>query len=174
MPTKNFLSQEQLKKLQEAIQESNSPRVRERALILLLSNDGKTYQQISSFIGCSYRTVAYWCTHGDPNDIDSLKDGREKGNYRKATEEYNRLLMEAINKEPFEVGYDKKGWTGERLATYLAHKTGIELSGSSVRRILRDKNMIFSGRIKYRVTKKKTKKCSRVSLVLFHEIIPSY
>ncbi|MBD2247119.1 helix-turn-helix domain-containing protein [Nostoc sp. FACHB-888] len=36
----------------------------QRILILLLMDDGKTYQEISEFLGCGYRTVAYWlvCT----------------------------------------------------------------------------------------------------------------
>ncbi|HEY9829447.1 MAG TPA: IS630 family transposase, partial [Stenomitos sp.] len=65
--------------------ESNSPQVTERILMLLLMNDGKTYQEISDFIGCSYRSVAYWCVNGDADDLETLKDGRKKGNYRKAT-----------------------------------------------------------------------------------------
>ena len=154
MPTKNFLSQKQITKLQKAFQESRCHHLRKRALILLLLNDGKTYREISDFIGCSYRTVAHWCTHGDPNNLDSLKDGRENGNFRKATDEYINLLIEAVKKEPFEVGYDYGGWTGKRLATYLAQRTGIELSSSSVRRILRQKNMLISEKIKYRIKAK--------------------
>ncbi|TRU30839.1 MAG: helix-turn-helix domain-containing protein [Microcystis aeruginosa Ma_QC_B_20070730_S2] len=33
--------------------------IRERVLILLLLNDGKTQVQISKLIGCSLRTVSY-------------------------------------------------------------------------------------------------------------------
>ncbi len=55
--------------------------------MLLLMNDGKTEQKISEFVGCSYRSVAYWCVQVEPDNLDSLRDKREKGNYRKATEE---------------------------------------------------------------------------------------
>jgi hypothetical protein len=34
---------------------------------------------------------------------------------------------------------------GERLATYLAEQTGIELSGSQVRRILKRKSIVIFG-----------------------------
>ncbi len=61
MPATGFLNQEQTEKLQQAVRQGNCPRVREHALILLLQNDGKTYQEIQKFIGCGYRTVAYWC-----------------------------------------------------------------------------------------------------------------
>jgi transposase len=42
-------------------------------------NDGKKQREISEFIGCSLKTVAYWCVHGDPNNIESLEDRRKRG-----------------------------------------------------------------------------------------------
>lgn len=59
MPAKGFLNQEQKESLQTVVRSKDCPRLREHALILLLQNDGKTYQEIVDFIGCSYRTVAY-------------------------------------------------------------------------------------------------------------------
>lgn len=59
MPAKGFLNQEQREKLQQAVRQGNCPGLREHALILLLQNYGKTYQEIQKFIGCGYRTVAY-------------------------------------------------------------------------------------------------------------------
>ena len=44
MPSKNFLKPEQISNLQKALGESESPHIRERILILLLHNDGKTHQ----------------------------------------------------------------------------------------------------------------------------------
>jgi DNA-directed RNA polymerase specialized sigma24 family protein len=92
MPVKNFLSQEQKQRLQQALREEERPELRERVLMLLLMNEGKTYEQIARFIGCSQRTVAYWCVHGDADNLESLKDKRGIGNYRKATDEYIKLL----------------------------------------------------------------------------------
>lgn len=81
MPAKGCLNQEQKERLQTAVRAGNCPRLREHALILLLQNDGKTYQEIANFIGCGYRTVAYWCGHGDPDNLDSLREQRQQGNY---------------------------------------------------------------------------------------------
>ncbi|GCA96237.1 helix-turn-helix domain-containing protein, partial [Microcystis aeruginosa 11-30S32] len=47
-------------------------------------NDGKTQREIADFIGCSLKTVAPWCVHGDPNNLESLEDGRKNGNHKKA------------------------------------------------------------------------------------------
>ena len=53
-----------------------------------------------------------------------------EGNYQKATPEYVNKLMEVIDKDPEELGYEFGRWTAQRLATYLEGETGIKLSGS--------------------------------------------
>ncbi len=119
MPAKNCLSLEEKKNLQEAIKREEKPEVRERILMFLLLNDGKTYEQIAKFIGCSRRKVAYWCVHGDPSNLESLEDGRKQGKHQKATEEYINKLLEVVDKEPIELGYEFGRWTGKRLAEHL-------------------------------------------------------
>lgn len=140
---KNFLTPEQVNTLQQALKGSELPHVRERILILLLQNDGKPQHQIARFLGCSPRTVAYWCKHGDPDKLESLHNKREQEHYRKATPEYVELLLKTVDIEPAQLGYEFGRWTAERLATYLAQETGIPLSGSQVRRILKRKKFSY-------------------------------
>ncbi|MHC5772157.1 MAG: helix-turn-helix domain-containing protein [Nostoc sp.] len=111
-------------------------------MILLLMNDGKTYQEISKFLDIAYPTVAYWAVHGDPDNLGSFLDGKREGNFRKVTKEYEHLLLEIIAKEPLEYGYEFGRWTAARLATYLEKITGIKLSGSQVGRILERKKLV--------------------------------
>lgn len=143
MPAPGHLKRSQRENLLSELKNSNSPQLTQRILILLLMDDGKTYQEISDFLDCGYRTVAYWCVHGDPDNIESFHDKRENGNYRKATNEYIKLLMETIEKEPIELGYEFGRWSTARLATYLAEVTGIDLSGEQVRRILQKKKYAY-------------------------------
>ncbi|ACC84956.1 IS630-like element ISNpu2 family transposase [Nostoc punctiforme] len=142
-PAKNFLTTEQVSKLQQALKESELPHVRERILIILLQNDGKPQQETAKFLGCSRRTVAYWCMHGDPDDLETLHNKREYEHYRKATPEYIELLLKTVDQEPSDLGYDFGRWTAERLATYLTQKTGIDLSSSQLRRILKRKKYSY-------------------------------
>jgi transposase len=143
MPAKNHLSQEQKEQLLKTLKEHENSYVREKILILLLMNDGKTYQEISKFLGLAYPTVAYWAVHGDPDNIESFLDGRREGNFRKVTKEYENLLLEVIDQEPENYGYEFGRWTAARLATYLEEVTGIKLSGSQVRRILGRKKYVY-------------------------------
>ena len=145
MPAKGFLNLEQKERLQTLVRGNDCPRIREHALILLLQNDGKTYEEIAAFIGCGYRTVAHWCVQGDPDNLESLKDKRQQGNYRKATEQYIELLLETVERPPKELGYEFGRWTGERLSTYLEQQTGIKLSSKQISRILQKKTTFISG-----------------------------
>ncbi len=143
MPAKNHLTPEQAEKLQKALKQEENGDIRERILILLLLNDGKTQAQIAKFLGCSSNKVSYWCIQGDPDNLESLKDERMKGNHKKATDKYIEILLETIDKEPQELGYEFGRWTAKRLATYLEGITGIQLSGSQVRRILERKKYVY-------------------------------
>ncbi|NJO65781.1 MAG: IS630 family transposase [Richelia sp. RM2_1_2] len=143
MPAKNHLSQEQKERLLKTLKEHENSYVREKILILLLINDGKTYQEISDFLNIAYTTVAYWAVHGDPDNLNSFLDGRREGNFHKATKEYEDLLLEIVGKEPAEYGYEFGRWTSARLATYLEKITGIKLSGSQIRRILSRKKFVY-------------------------------
>lgn len=145
MPAKNHLTLEQVEKLQRALKKEENGAIRERILMLLLLNDGKTQAKIADFLGCSLNKVSYWCVHGDPENLESLKDERMKGNHTKVTDKYIEILLETIDKEPEELGYEFGRWTAQRLATYLELGTGIQLSGSQVRRILEKKSTFTSG-----------------------------
>ena len=140
---KNFLTPEQVTGLQQALKKSELPHVRERILIMLLQNDGRTQQEIARFLGCSPRCVAYWCMNGDPDNLESLHNKRDYEHYRKATAEYIELLLKTVSQEPSSLGYAFGRWTAERLATYLTEQTGIGLSSSQVRRILKRKKYSY-------------------------------
>ena len=78
------------------MKEDECPYFREHILIMLLANDGKTQSQIAEFIGCSLRTVSHWFIHGDPDNLESFRDGRGQGNNQKATPEYIDLLIDIV------------------------------------------------------------------------------
>ncbi len=143
MPAKNHLSPNQKQKLIKLLKESDENYVREKVLILLLINDGKTYGEISEFMEIAYTTVAYWSVHGDPDNLDSFLDKRSPGNFRKVTPEYEKTLIETIDKAPAEYGYEFGRWTAARLATYLEKVTGIKLSSSQISRILHKKKYVY-------------------------------
>ena len=143
MPAKNHLNSQQIEKLQNALKEEEKGNIREKILILLLLNDGKTQSKIAEFLGCSVNKVSYWCLKGDPDNLESLIDEKMKGNHKKATDKYIEILLKTIEVEPQKLGYDFVRWTAQRLATYLEESTRIKLSGGQVRRILKQKKYVY-------------------------------
>ena len=71
MPAQNHLNPKQIEKLQKALKEEKHGDIRERIMILLLLNDGKTPAKIAEFFGCSLNKVSYWCVHADPDNLAS-------------------------------------------------------------------------------------------------------
>ncbi|MEG4110233.1 helix-turn-helix domain-containing protein [Microcoleus sp. S13_C5] len=66
MPAKNHLNPQQIEKLQKALREEEKANIRERILILLLLNDGKTQSKIADFLGCSVNKVSKRVCEGRP------------------------------------------------------------------------------------------------------------
>lgn len=144
MLTLNFLDKKTKKDLQKALKTEEHAVTRERILIILLRNEGKTYDEISNFLGCCKRQVWYWCNNANPKDIESFRDKRKNGNHRKATEEYIEKLTEIIVKEPKEFDYEFGRWTVARLATHMEKETGILLGSTQLRNILKKNNLSTS------------------------------
>jgi len=88
MPAKNHLNPKQIEKLQKALREEQKASIREKIVILLLLNDGKTQSNIAEFLGFSINKVSYWCLKGDPDTLESLIDERMKRNNKKVTDKY--------------------------------------------------------------------------------------
>ena len=51
--------------------------------------------------------------------------------------EYINLLLEVVEKEPTELGYEFGRWTAQRLSEHLAKETEIVLSSGQVKRLLK-------------------------------------
>jgi len=96
MPAQNHLHPKQIEKLQKALREEKKANIREKILILLLLNDGKTQYKIAEFFGCSVNKVSYWCVKGNPDNLESLIDERMKENHKKTTDKYIEILLETI------------------------------------------------------------------------------
>jgi transposase len=139
MPVKGFLSALQQRELQKELKEHEHPEIRERILILLLLNDGKTQKEIANFLGCSLRKIAYWCVHGDPENLESLFDERMSGNYHKASEEYEFL-------PPYSPDYNIAELVWHSAKEFLAHRLfkSIEQLESLLHQLLNQGELIIN------------------------------
>jgi transposase len=58
-----------------------------------LLNDGNTPAKIADFLGFFVNKVSYWCDQVEPENLESLRDERMRGNPKKATDKYIEILL---------------------------------------------------------------------------------
>jgi transposase len=85
----------------------------------------------------SIPTVYAWIKRWRQGGIEALATQPRSGRPPKADPAYSQLLGELLEKEPAELGYGFMMWTIDRLRAHLAKETGIELSESRFRALLK-------------------------------------
>lgn len=116
---------------------ADSDRVRSRALILLLSEQGHSGEYISSLLGLSRRMVSRTRSRWREHSLKGLPDQQRPGRPPKVTDAYLSELFRCVALDPRALGYVFTRWTAPRLATYLHEKTHILVSADWVAELLR-------------------------------------
>jgi transposase len=84
-------------------------------------------------------TIYGWFARWQSGGIEALANRPKSGRPLKADDAYSGALVEALEKEPSEVGYDFTIWTVGRLSAHLEKVTGIVLSESRLRALMKRK-----------------------------------
>jgi transposase len=136
------LSDSQLRDLQRQLS-SDSSRVRTRSLVLLLSHQGHSGEQISSLLGISRRMVSRTRTRWRQQKVSGLADAKRPGRPPKVDAAYLTELFRVVKKNPRTLGYIFARWTAPRLAEYMKQQTGIDLSDNWVSQLLRARDYVW-------------------------------
>jgi transposase len=75
--------------------------------------------------------------------LDGLANQPKGRPQRKADEAYCSALEEAIEHDPVEYGYPFAVWTVERLRDHLEKKTGVRMSVSRLRVVIRKRGYVY-------------------------------
>jgi transposase len=100
---------------------------------------GHKPEQIAEMQAASKPTIDGLIDRWPSGGIEGLANRPKSGRPLKSDDEYGLALLEIIEKEPFELGYDFTIWTIDRLRAHLEKKTGINLSESRFRALLKRK-----------------------------------
>ena len=84
-------------------------------------------------------TIYGWTDRWRSGGVEELANRPKSGWPLKADDAYSLALLEMIEKEPSELGYDFTIWTIEHLLARLEKITGIDLSESRFRALLKRK-----------------------------------
>ncbi len=133
------LIEQELTAVEAAIHHDKRPEVRQRCTAIRLLHLGHKPEQIAKMQAVSKPTIYGWINRWRSEGVEGLANKPKSGRPLKADDEYTVALLDVIEKEPSELGYDFAIWTIDRLRVHLEKKTGIRLSESRFRALLKRK-----------------------------------
>ncbi len=137
MRTVYQLKPKELAEIEKAVRQDIRAEVRQRATVIRLLHFGHKPETIAEQQMVSVPTVYNWHKLWREQGIEGLANKKKTGRPSKATEAYCQKLEELLEKEPAEFGYRFAIWTSDRLRTHLEKETGILLSESRFRALLK-------------------------------------
>jgi len=121
------------------------PRLRTRAQMILLSAEKRLkVGEVADIVRESDATVLRWLKRYMAEGVDGLHDAPRPGRGRTVTELHRQRLVEAVRRRPRSLDLDFSLWTLQRLVDYMAEETGIRVSTETVRRTLKDADIVLS------------------------------
>jgi transposase len=132
------LSAEQHAELDHANRTANDGRLRVRALIVLLAAErGMVAAEIAAVVRMHEETVRRWLVRYQAEGLEGLTDAPRSGAPPRITRAYREQLLAVVRRRPRTLDLPFSLWTGDRLADYLAERTGLRASKTTVYRLLR-------------------------------------
>jgi transposase len=140
----NFtLTDEQLAEIEQAINYSPHPEVRQRAIAIRLLHLGHKPEQVADLVAITANTIWTWHRRWRKEGMAGLADRPKPGRKSKADTEYIRQLEAALASNPQDLGLAYPIWTLNKLRLYLQQQTGILLSYSRFRALLSKLNYVW-------------------------------
>jgi transposase len=138
-PRDYHLSETDLVAIETAIRRDKRPEVRQRCTAIHLLHLGHKAPEVARMQVVSIPTIYGWIDRWWAGGVEGLANRPKSGRPLKTDDEYTRKLEEVLEKEPSELGYDFAIWTSDRLRAHMLKETGIDLSDSRFRALLKRK-----------------------------------
>lgn len=140
----NFhLNETELAEIEQAMNHSPLPEVRQRAIAIRLLHLGHSPETVAEMLAVAPSSVWNWHRRWRRGGIGGLANAAKSGRPAKADGNYLRVLEQALDTEPSALGFAFALWTINRLRHYLAEQTGILLSYTRFRALLAKHNYVY-------------------------------
>ena len=137
------LTPEELVIIENAMQEHEDRRIRERACIIYLLHLGQNHDEIADQLSISKGKV-YWChKRWRKEGLAGLSDKYRSGRPAAVDETYQNLILEALEKDPQDLGFEFTGWNTPRLLNYLEKTTGMRVHEKTLRTLVTDMGYVY-------------------------------
>lgn len=138
-------TEEELEALETLYRTTRDVRLRTRAQMVLLALEQRlTAPAIAKIVREDDQTVRNWLKRYLAEGIEGLKDRPMPGAPPKVTQAYAEQLLSVVRRRPRSLGQPYSLWTLQRLADYMAEQTGIRVSDETVRKLLKDGEIVLS------------------------------
>ena len=139
------LNEAQAAELDVLYRTTKDPRLRTRSQMVLLSAEQSLkVPEIAAIVRESEVTVQRWLKRYLAEGVEGLKDAPRPGRTATITEIYRTELLAAVRRRPRSLDLPYSLWTLQRLADYLAEKTGLRVSVETVRQTLKKVGIVLS------------------------------
>lgn len=140
----NFhLNDDALAQVEQALRKDKRAEVRQRATAIRLLHLGHKPAAVAQMLSVTEQAVYQWHRRYRQGGLAALANQPKGRPRRKADDAYLQTLENTLAQEPSELGYDFAIWTVERLRDHLARVTGIHLSISRLRTLLRQQKYVY-------------------------------
>lgn len=137
------LSVKEMAEIKGLVRRCGDSRRMRRAQVVRLSARGKKAREIAELLGFSLQSVHRVIDAFNKEGVKGLSDKPRSGRPRKVTEEYVRLLKEAVATPPVELGYAFSSWTVRRLREHLAIKCRVVLHPDYLARLMAREGIVY-------------------------------
>jgi transposase len=138
------LSQNAVRELDCLYRTTRDAQLRTRVHIVLLAVEkGLIAAEIADIVRADEQTVRRWLKRYQAQGLAGLYDSPRPGGPRKVTDAYLSELIEVVRHQPTTFQLPFTSWTHDRLADFMAQKTGIAVNPETVRLHLRAAGIIL-------------------------------
>lgn len=163
------LTEQELTVVETAMHRNKRPEVRQRCTAIRLLHLDHKPGEVAKMQGVSIPTIYSWIDRWRSSGVEGLANRGKSGRPLKADDEYTEALVEVIEKDPSELGYDFRIWTIDRLRAHLEKKTGMNLSESAFRALLKRKGYRYR-RPKHDLSHLQNKEAKEQSAALLEDL----
>ncbi len=111
----------------------------EKALMVLLSHEGKSTAEIGKILKRHPHTVSTWLRNYQKNGLEGLERRYIPGGRPQTVREEVKNMIEMIlTRPPSEFGYQAERWTVSLIKYYLEKRKGIKAGLATIERALKD------------------------------------
>lgn len=137
------LTEDELSIVRRAIAKDKRPEVRHRAMALQLLHQGMKPQVVADMLAVSLGSIYKWHARWRAGGLEAVANQPKSGAPRKADDAYWQRVGEVVEQNPRTFGYGFSVWTAERLIAHMLSETGIELSVSRFRVMMREHGYVY-------------------------------